>query len=112
MSSAAPSARLVLITAPDIDHAKRLARHFVEVRLAACVNILPAVTSVFRWEGKLSEEGELLLVVKTTAAALSALEAANRREHPYDCPEFVVLETAHIGADYLAWLEASLDVGS
>ena len=112
MSSAASSARLVLITAPDSDHAARLARHFVEARLAACVNILPAVTSVYRWEGRVCEEAELLLVVKTVAAALPALEAANRREHPYDCPEFVVLETAHVGADYLAWLEASLEGGS
>jgi periplasmic divalent cation tolerance protein len=107
MSTAPVSLRLVLITAPDAEHARRLAAHFVEARLAACVNIVPQVTSVYRWQGKVCEEGECLLIVKTTQGALAALEAANASEHPYDCPEFVVLDPTHVSADYLAWIGAN-----
>lgn len=108
MESNDPAARLVLITAPDLEVARALGRRFVEAHLAACVNLVPGVTSIYRWQGELCEEGEVLLVVKTTAAALAGLEAENARAHPYDCPEFVALDPAHVAPGYLAWLAAAV----
>ena len=96
--------RVVLVTAPDVDVAKRLARGLVEARLAACVNVVGGVTSVYRWEGATHEDPEVLLVVKTTAERLEALEAWLAEEHPYDVPECVALEVARVEAKYLAWL--------
>ena len=95
------TARLVLITHPA-DGARAFARALVERRLAACVNLLP-VTSVYRWQGTVEEEPEVLLVVKTGADRLAELEAA-LADHPYDVPELVALRPAHVEPAYLAWL--------
>jgi periplasmic divalent cation tolerance protein len=99
------SPRVVLVTAPDPESATRLARGLVEARLAACVNVLPGVTSVYRWEGAVHEDGEVLLVVKTRAAHLPALEAHLAAHHPYDVPECVALAPDRVEARYLAWLQ-------
>ena len=108
-SSADP--RVVLMTAPDDEVAERLARSFVSRGLAACVNRVSGVTSTYRWEGEVIEDAEVLLLVKTTAGQLGALEMAVHAEHPYDVPEFVALEPASVGASYLAWLQASVAEG-
>lgn len=97
--------RLVLVTAPP-GEAAALARALVSERLAACVNVLAGVTSVYRWQGAVQEDGEALLVVKTRADRLAALEARVLELHPYDVPEFVVVEPAHVEARYRAWLAA------
>jgi len=102
MSDAAP--RVVLVTAPDAEHARRVARALVEERLVACANLVPGVTSVYRWEGAVQEDAEVLLVLKTRAGRLEALEARLGELHPYDVPEFVAIEPGHVGALYLAWL--------
>ena len=102
-SSASPL--VVLTTAPDATTAKVLARDLVERRLAACVNLLPGVTSIYRWEGAVEEAGEVLLVIKTRRGRLAELEAELVELHPYDVPEFVALEPAHVEARYRAWLE-------
>jgi periplasmic divalent cation tolerance protein len=94
---------MVFITCPP-DAATRLARALVEARLAACVNIVAGVYSVYRWEGALEEGGESLLVVKTTTARYPALEAAVRQQHPYELPEIVAVELACGLPDYLQWL--------
>jgi len=96
--------RLVLITAPDLETARRLDRELVERRLAACVQVVPGATSVYRWEGALREEHEVLLIVKTLGERLPALEAFFAERHPYDVPELVALEPAHVEARYRAWL--------
>ena len=104
------AARIVLITAPDVERARALARSLVGARLAACVNVVPGLTSVYRWEGAVQEDAEALLVVKTTAGRLPELTRRVLREHPYDVPEIVALRPAEVEARYLAWLvEASAE---
>jgi len=98
------AARLVLTTAPDRETAERLARALVERSLAACANLLPGARSIYRWQGAIEESDEVLLVLKTTAGRLRELEQALGELHPYEVPEFVVLEPSHVGAKYLAWL--------
>ena len=96
--------RIVLTTAPDPDTARELARGLVEERLAACCNLLGNVTSVYRWEGRVEQAAEVLLVVKTAAARLPELQAALLARHPYAVPELVVLAPEELEPRYLAWL--------
>ena len=95
--------RVVLVTAPDEVTGRRLARGLVEQSLAACVNVLAGVTSVYRWEGAVTEDAECLLVIKTVRGRLREVEAWIAREHPYDVPEFIALAPAQVAGDYLAW---------
>lgn len=99
---------VVLTTVGNADEATRLARHLVEKRLAACVNILPQVRSVFRWEGAVQEESELLLLSKTTRARFAALAAGIREVHGYDVPEIVALTASEVGDAYAAWVRDSV----
>lgn len=103
--------RLVLVTAPDEVVAERLARSLVTARLAACVNRVPGVVSTYRWEGVVEEGAEVLLMIKTTEQMVPALEAAVAAEHPYETPEFVVLDPGYVSAPYLDWLRASVGAG-
>lgn len=96
--------RVVLVTAPDREVARALAGALVERRLAACCNLVGGVTSVYHWQGAVEEDEEVLLIVKTVAGRLAALEAALAELHPYDTPECVALEPAAVEARYLAWL--------
>ena len=95
---------VILITAPNAEVAHRLARTLVEERLAACVNIVPAVTSIYRWQGRLNEEPETLLIVKSTQANFDALSARIHQLHPYTTPEVIALPITAGAAPYLAWL--------
>jgi periplasmic divalent cation tolerance protein len=85
-----------------------LARTLVEERLAACVNVLSPMTSVYRWQGKVEQEREQQLVIKTASARVSALEARVRQLHPYDLPEFLVLDVSGGSQAYLAWVAESV----
>ena len=97
-------ARIVLITAPDAEVAAQLGRTLVEERLAACVNLVPGVRSIYRWQDAVQEDGEVLLVVKTRAERCRALAARVQALHPYELPEVVVLPI-EAGLDrYLAWI--------
>ena len=100
---------MALITAPSREVALALARTLVEERLAACVNLMPGVTSVYRWEGELAEDAEVLLVAKTTSARLPELTARVLELHPYDVPEVVSLAPREVEGTYLAWLIASCE---
>lgn len=102
-------ARLVLSTTADLDSARGLARTLVEERLAACCNLVGGLTSVYRWQGAVEEAAEVLLVIKTSAARLAALEARLAELHPYDVPELVVLTPERVAPDYLAWLLEAVD---
>lgn len=98
--------RLVITNCPDEETANRIALAVVEAKLAACVNILPRVQSIYRWQGAVESAAEVPLLIKTTAAAYPALEAAIRESHPYDVPEIIALPiTAGLPA-YLNWLAA------
>jgi len=95
---------LVLTNVPEAELAERLARLLVERRLAACVNILPAVSSIYRWAGKIEQAIEIPLLIKTTQACYATLEQAIRDVHPYDVPEIVILPMAGGLPSYLQWM--------
>jgi periplasmic divalent cation tolerance protein len=103
--TAAPSpVQVTLVTAPDLETAARIARALVEERLAACVNLVPGVRSIYRYEGRIHDEPEVLLVVKTRGERAAALETRVRALHPYEVPEVLHLAAAGGGAAYLAWV--------
>ena len=77
--------------------------------MAACVNRVPGVTSVYRWQGAIEESAEVLLIIKTSSVKLTALEAALRELHSYEVPEFVVLQVADGSRPYLDWLFAAVE---
>ena len=101
--------RIVLSTAPP-EVAPDLAKALVEEQLAACVNIIPAVRSIYRWQGELCDDTEALMVAKTTAERLTRLTARLGELHPYDVPEIVsiALEPGEGNAAYLEWVAASV----
>ena len=106
----ASDVRIVFSTAPDAEAALRLGRTLVEERLAACVNVVPGVRSIYRWREAVEEAEEVLLVIKTTAAVASALAARIEALHPYETPEVLALEPAAGAAAYLAWIGESVTV--
>ncbi len=100
----ATEARLILTTAGSRDEAEQIARALVDEHLAACVSIVPGLTSIYRWQGNVEAAPELLLIIKTTAANLAHLEEAIRRLHSYEVPEFLVLTPESASSPYLDWL--------
>ncbi len=100
--------RLVIVTAP-VEAAPALAKTIVEERLAACANIAPSVRSIYTWKGKIEDEEESLMLIKTTAEAVEALTARIMELHPYDVPEIIALEikTDEGNPDYLSWVRDS-----
>jgi len=107
----AGAARVVLMTAPDAEVARRLARGWVEAGLVACVNVVPGVTSVYAWQGGVEEDSEVLLIAKTTVAGAERLERSLAEDHPYDVPECVVLAPTHVARGYLDWLVGACGQG-
>jgi len=102
--SARAAAVVVLSTAGSRDEAERIAAALVEERLAACVNVVAPVTSIYRWRGDVERAEEVLLVVKTRRAAAARVTARIRELHSYDLPEAIVLPIDGGSADYLAWV--------
>lgn len=99
---------LVLCTCPEGESAAELAESLVEARLAACVNLLPEVRSVYRWEGKIVHDTERLLFIKTEAAAFPALKDHILARHPYATPEIIAVPIADASSAYLDWIRACL----
>jgi periplasmic divalent cation tolerance protein len=100
---------IVLTTVgPDFD-AGALAKALVELRLAACVNIVERIRSVYRWEGEVQDDAEQLLIIKTADARVDALREELFRRHPYDVPEFVVLAVGGTSEAYGAWVLESVN---
>ena len=97
-------ALLILCTCPNAESASRIARAVVEERLAACVNRVPGLTSVYRWQGEIHEDNEVLLLIKTQHERFESLRARIIELHPYDVPEVIALEIAAGHAPYLEWL--------
>ncbi len=102
-----PGYRVVLITAPA-EEAPRIARALVEGGLAACVNVIAGVSSVYRWRGKVEESAESLLIAKTTSEAVGRLIEEVRRLHPYEVPEAISLEVSEGLPEYLRWISESV----
>ena len=101
-------ARVVLCTIDDADKAAAMARTLVEEQRCACVNLVPGVRSIYRYAGKLCDDAETLMVIKSTADAIDALKARLVALHPYDVPEFLVLDVEGGHAPYLEWLSSSV----
>jgi periplasmic divalent cation tolerance protein len=95
---------LVLSTVPDDVSAEALARALIEERLAACVNVQAPMVSIYRWKGTVERDSERQLVIKTTRAALPALEKRLRELHSYELPEFLVIEASGGSRAYLDWV--------
>lgn len=100
------AAVVVLVTAPDAGVAARIARALVEERLVACASLLPGLRSIYRWEGRIADEAETLLFIKTRRDRFSALAARVKALHPYQVPEIVALPVVAGFEPYLRWLEA------
>ena len=100
---------VVFITAPTRDEARSLADKLVETKLAACVQILPEMESVYRWQGKVERQPEYLLLAKTTADRFAELETEVRAMHSYDTPEIVSFPLTESSPDYLRWLQESVN---
>lgn len=97
-------ARIVLTTAGSAEEATKISRAIVERRLAACVNIVPQLTSVYRWQGKVEQASECLLIIKTQAAVFERLRDAVKELHSYELPECILLEIAEGSEPYLTWI--------
>ncbi|MGD0547782.1 MAG: divalent-cation tolerance protein CutA [Terracidiphilus sp.] len=108
MPQATPPARIVLTTTANQEEAARLGRALVEERLAACATLVPAVQSIYRWQGAVESSTETLLLLKTGPEQLTALEARLHELHSYQTPEFLVLAVDAASQPYLDWLQASL----
>lgn len=99
-------ARVVLVTTPDVEVARTLVRALVEERHAACGNIVPGVVSIFRWQGALQEEAEVLVVLKTTDDRFEGMRRRIVELHPYEVPEVLALDVERAHEPYLDWLAA------
>ena len=103
------NARVVLVTCPSLALARKIARAVVQKRLAACVNVVRSpIESFYTWKGKLESAREHLLIIKTTARRLSALERKVKRLHCYEVPEFIAIPITEGSTNYLFWLSESV----
>ena len=103
------SARVVLTTAGSEEEGRKIAHALVERRLAACVNIVPGMESVYRWQGKVETAAEWLLIIKTRAPLFESVRDAIREIHSYDLPECIMLDIADGDKAYLDWLAKNTD---
>lgn len=101
--------QIVLSTVPDETTARRIASALVEERLAACVNIVPGLTSIYRWRDAIENAAELLLIIKTNAAIYPRLQDRIRALHPYELPEIIAVSPAGGLPDYFTWITNSLE---
>jgi periplasmic divalent cation tolerance protein len=100
--------RVIYSTAPDVDTAARIARSLVDERLAACGNILPGVRSIYRWQGIVEDEPEVVLILKTRADRVDALTRRLAELHPYDVPDVVALPVDAGHGPYLDWVRENV----
>lgn len=102
---------VVLVTAPTSEHAEKIARAVVDGRLAACVNIVAGIRSIYLWKGEICDDSEILLIIKTRAALLEKLASAIREHHPYETPEIISLPIGAGWKPYIDWLQAETGGG-
>jgi len=94
-------------TFPDVEAARRVAAALVEERVAACVNVMPGVESVYRWEGKIETSSEVLAMIKTTRLRLVECETRLRALHPYEVPEIMAVCADHVTEPYARWVQGN-----
>lgn len=99
---------LILSTFPSIEQARQIGTVLVEKQLAACVNLLPGVESIYRWQGRVETSTEVLAIIKTTAARQPDLFAALAAMHPYEIPEILTLEPSAVSPAYVKWISEVL----
>ena len=99
---------VVFSTFPSADKAAEVARTLVEERLVACVNVVPGVRSIYRWQGKLCDDSEVLAVIKTTSERADALVARLGQLHPYEVPEVLALPVSAGSAKYIDWVSSEV----
>jgi len=104
--------RIVLSTASSHEEARKIAGYLVEQQLAACVNIVPGIESIYRWQGKVESNREWLLLIKTTADRFASVRSAISELHSYDLPECIALSIEEGSTEYLEWLADSLGESS
>lgn len=104
MNEAKTEAIVVFMTAPTREEAERLAEMLVNQRLAACVQLLPEITSFYHWQGKVERDSETLILAKTTTDKFGELERTVRENHSYTTPEIVAVPASDVSAPYLRWL--------
>jgi periplasmic divalent cation tolerance protein len=112
MLESTSTARIVMTTVVGPEEAARLGRALIEERLAACATLIPAIQSIYRWQGQIESSAETLLFLKTESDRLAALESRFKELHSYETPEFLVLSVESGSHSYLAWLRASLREGT
>jgi periplasmic divalent cation tolerance protein len=100
---------ILVCTCPDAATARRLAGGLLESKLVACVNILPEIRSMYRWQGELHDDGEALMVVKTGQRAYAEVEAWLLQHHPYDVPEVLAVQVQAGSAAYLEWVQNEIE---
>ena len=100
---------IVVTTCPTPEVATQLANEIVEQQLAACVNIIPSIKSVYKWKGKIEHDEESLLIIKTMKQQLAPLEKLVLKLHPYETPEFISMPIESGSKAYLDWITASLE---
>ena len=103
---------VVFMTASSADEARRIAQQLVESQLAACVQLLPEIESIYRWNGEVQREKEVLILVKTTADNFAQLDQSVRAIHSYETPEIVAVRISDISEPYRAWLNESISARS
>jgi periplasmic divalent cation tolerance protein len=100
----ATDALIVFVNIQNVEEAQKIARKLVRDKLAAAVNILPGMTSIYTWKGEICEEGEVLMMIKTRAALFETLSATVKAEHPYEVPEIAAASITAGSAGYLNWI--------
>jgi periplasmic divalent cation tolerance protein len=99
---------IILSTTGSEDEASKIAEHLVSSRLAACVNIIPSITSVYRWKGEMNSDREILMIIKTDASRFEEIKTAVRSMHSYETPELIAIPIQQGLQQYLDWITESV----
>lgn len=103
--------KLILTTCPDLTCAHTLAEGLIERNIAACVNILPAMVSVYKWQGNIEQAAESQLFIKTNESNWSKVESYIQQHHPYDVPEIIEIDISNGSSEYFSWMQNNLQQG-
>jgi periplasmic divalent cation tolerance protein len=101
---------IVFVTAPNSEEARRIANALVSEQLAACVNIVPSIESIYRWEGRVTSDSEALMIIKTTNERYAQVECRVKELHSYSTPEVVAIPIEQGSQEYLDWLRRSTEI--